>query len=652
LGSLLQWELGAIAAIGCAVPVIRRQLNQLYERLRTPSPTAARWTAIALSGISSIYFVLAAYFQAWDLILRFQDEYSYALQIQMLAHGRLWMPALSPQVADFFNSLNIFTSPTYGSMYFPGTALLFVPTVWLHLPWWVMPVMAGGACIGLTYLALLELTDGVLALLGAVMLASLPVYRAASLMLLSQMPMLLFGLSMMLAWLRWRRKPTAWRCVLIGVFAGWAAITRPLDALCFALPIGVGILLDLRSRPWRRDFPPLPVRRERAWVRVFDRAESHSQLEDRPHPNPLPEYRERGSDWRVLIKSAVCLLLGAVPFLALQAVQNKGMTGRWTQFPIDLFHARTYPAPVLGFYDVDWAHAPLPALAEDRELVQTSAWPLFRDHTIGNIPRELWTERLPRTLRTTLPWLGLAILLPVGLLGLIKQSWASCRVGVLAHHSPSAPAIQRWASTPTLPEARHNLPRVVFAMVPVLFVVFYIPYIFYQPHYIIVAAPGVILLVLLGIQVIRDAPPGARAWLEPLLVMVPLGLAIGSFAFVDETTWASWQDLSRIEGRLAELPNQPALVLFRYHPYHPEWNICFHEPVYNTQTASLDDATILRAHDLGPENGRLFSYYAQRQPGRVVYLYDRADDSMTRLGTAGELAATYNRSTRSSDHGG
>jgi hypothetical protein len=318
------------------------------------------------------------------------------------------------------------------------------------------------------------------------------------------------------------------------------------------------------------------------------------------------------------------------------------MTGRWTQFPIDLFHAHTYPAPLLGFYHVDWSHAPVPALAEDRELVQTSAWPLFRDHTIGNIPRELWSERLPRTLKTALPWAGLAVLLPVGLLGLIKPGWALCRVGVPAHPSPSAGTIERWASTPTLRED-NQLARVVFALVPVLFVLFYVPYVFYQPHYVVVAAPGVIFVVLLGLVVIRNALPRARTWLEPLLVMVPLALAIGSFARVDETTWASWQDLSRIETRIAELPNQPALVLFRYHPYHPEWNICFHEPVYNTQTAALDDATILRAHDLGPQNGRLFSYYGQKQPGRVVYLYDRADDSITRLGTAAELATTYNR---------
>jgi len=46
----------------------------------------------------------------------------------------------------------------------------------------------------------------------------------------------------------------------------------------------------------RLAFPPLPIPRERAGVRVFGRTESRSRIKSRPHPNPLPEYRERGSD--------------------------------------------------------------------------------------------------------------------------------------------------------------------------------------------------------------------------------------------------------------------------------------------------------------------------------------------------------------------
>jgi tRNA U34 5-carboxymethylaminomethyl modifying GTPase MnmE/TrmE len=62
------------------------------------------------------------------------------------------------------------------------------------------------------------------------------------------------------------------------------------------LPI---LLLDtpgLRNAGQGRAFPPLPVLRERAGVRVQRGSESLVRIEDRPHPNLLPEYRERGSE--------------------------------------------------------------------------------------------------------------------------------------------------------------------------------------------------------------------------------------------------------------------------------------------------------------------------------------------------------------------
>jgi len=94
------------------------------------------------------------------------------------------------------------------------------------------------------------------------------------------------------------------------------------------------------------------------------------------------------------------------------------------------------------------------------------------------------------------------------------------------------------------------------------------------------------------------------------------------------------------------LPTQvktPALVLYRY--YRPKNGVLEgnpnDEPVYNVDVAWPDDAAIIRAHDLGARNGEIFDYYAKIQPGRNVYVVDRAESPDLRaefLGTVGELA--------------
>ena len=77
------------------------------------------------------------------------------------------------------------------------------------------------------------------------MLASLSWFRVYSVLLTSHEPMLLLGLLLVWAWLRWRRGRRRGWAWAMGVFAGWGAITRPADALCFAVPVGCALLLDL-----------------------------------------------------------------------------------------------------------------------------------------------------------------------------------------------------------------------------------------------------------------------------------------------------------------------------------------------------------------------------------------------------------------------
>jgi hypothetical protein len=98
-----------------------------------------------------------------------------------------------------------------------------------------------------------------------------------------------------------------------------------------------------------------------------------------------------------------------------------------------------------------------------------------------------------------------------------------------------------------------------------------------------------------------------------------------------------WGDsLRAIDKQLAELPHRPAIVLFRYSPkIAPDL-----EPVYNADVTWPDDAPVIRAHDRGEKNIDLYRYYAQCQPDRWVYLYDRISGTITELGPVIRLAET------------
>ena len=93
-------------------------------------------------------------------------------------------------------------------MYFPGTALMYLPVIWLHLPYYAATLTAAGLCAGLFYLIVADVLDGALALLAVLILLGQGIFRLDAIMLLSQIPVLLLGLTMTLAWLRWRREKT------------------------------------------------------------------------------------------------------------------------------------------------------------------------------------------------------------------------------------------------------------------------------------------------------------------------------------------------------------------------------------------------------------------------------------------------------------
>src|ERR1019366_10575966 len=112
------------------IPPVRSLVNRLFSTFQFPY-------AIAAGAMSALYLLVTAHQQRRSRLPYLHDEFSYLIQAHQLAIGRLWMTA--HPIGEFFDSFQLFVRPVYASIYFPGTAILYVPGVWLHLPAWVTP---------------------------------------------------------------------------------------------------------------------------------------------------------------------------------------------------------------------------------------------------------------------------------------------------------------------------------------------------------------------------------------------------------------------------------------------------------------------------------------------------------------------------------
>lgn len=371
----LRW--GIIAAAACLglVPQIAERTDGVLARLRHPSKRTAIIASIVIAILAAGYFILTAVLQDRDLFPKTHDDCSYLIQIQMMARGRLWMPPLP--LPDFFDSFYILVRPVYASQYFPGTALMYVPTIWLALPTWLMPVLAAGALVGLMYHVLTELMDGAAGALAALWVCSLSWYRMASILLMSQVPALLLGLLVIFGWLRWRQRRRAGWLLLVGIAAGWAAITRPVDALCFSIPVGVAIIADLRgSKP-------------KSWA-----------------------------------AAGALLVLGAAPFLSLQLAFDKGVTGHFFQTPFRMYLDRDVPGTQFGFPAENPAARPQSVLPQKQAYYFNWARPYIERHRAGRLIQS-WAGRwFPMIVDTTMPARAMLPLALAGLLGLTaRRRW-------------------------------------------------------------------------------------------------------------------------------------------------------------------------------------------------------------------------------------
>jgi hypothetical protein len=364
LGTFTQLiAIAAIALLAC-VPVLNRGFLHLLDRVRLPSPRARAITAVVIGVIALIYLIGTAEGQHRDLFPRLHDECSYMLQARMMADGRLWLP--QHQLADFFETFHVLTKPVYASIYFPGTALFNVFGVWFAQPSWVVPILLAAMVVATSYLVTAELIDGLAGILVALMVVATWMFRVYSTMVMAQVPVMLLGLLLWWAWIRWRREHAAGWAILVGAFAGWAAITRPVDALAFALPVGLAMLWELRRKPSR-----------------------------------------------MIGRTAGLVVAGALPFLCLQAALDWGTTGNPWKTPYVSYLEQNQPGAVFGSRPSEFSH-PQSTLPQKQIYFREFATTVQRNRSAGMLA---WLGlRTRMTAMAALPFAPALLLLPASLL--------------------------------------------------------------------------------------------------------------------------------------------------------------------------------------------------------------------------------------------
>jgi hypothetical protein len=535
-----------LAPLLALLPPVARAISTAVERVRrTPRP-ARGWVALAVAVVCTTYLYASAAGQGVRFVPTVKDEYSYLLQARMLSTGRLWLPR--HPLADFFETTAVITDRVYASVYPPGTALLLAPGAALDWPQWVIPMLLTGAAIAMLFLVVAALADPWCGLAAALMAVGSGMLQAVWRFAMAQVPAMLFGLLIVWCFLHraGRKRRLAW-AALLGGAAGWALIIRPQDAVCYLLPVSLALLIAMRRRP------------------------------------------------RQALAAVLVAILAAGPFLALQAVTNKGVTGRWTDFPHNYYHRRDLPNLGYGFRDRAQQDVKPASVSPQKQAEFEAERAGLRTLDARNHGDwlHLWNRRLPALLNATLPDPFLAVFLPVGFLAVRRR--------------------HRW----------------VLAVTPLLFLLVYLPWPFILPHYPLPVMPGVLLLVLLGM---RGIERHAGAW-KPTVTALLAAVVVTSVAVAlpeanaakrsEPMDVVTPQDIDRAVRRLTD---GRAVVLLRYDRQRGA-----RMRSYNLDVANPDDAPIIKALDLGPRNGELFAYYRARQPDRSFFLYDFADDTLTPL---------------------
>ncbi len=377
---------GAIAFLLGFIPLLNGPLaSRLHQKLASLGRPKL---AIAVGAVAAIAIGGLIYALNRPAQLLWHDEFQFHLQSQLLAQFRLWMPP--HPLSAFFDTFYVLMQPVYAPQSFPGASMLFTPTVWLHLPTWFMPLTVTGVACGLLWWVLSELIDPWCATVGIVVLICSFGFQRLSTMYMAQIPMLMFGLAAFASMLCWRKRPSCKTAALVGLFLGWAAITRPLDAMCYGAIVGLGMLPTfLRLSP------------------------------------------------KTMLLTTLVILATATPFLTIQAIFNYRVTDSIFYTPFSYYNDRDQPALAYGAGSSD--RRPLSDIPQKQAFYDYFTLAFVKLHNHPKMTASiLWQNRLNVMQSMLGPTVYMLPIAAIGLLGLRTPSrlllFAILPAFVIAYH--------------------------------------------------------------------------------------------------------------------------------------------------------------------------------------------------------------------------
>ena len=364
-----------------------RAIAGVLDRIRTPTARARRVATIAIGVLAAIAFHALNALGGRSFVPTLHDSNMHLVQAQLIAHGKLW--ATPHPLADQMETFFVFVRPVYAAIHFPGTSMLYAPLLLLGIGPAAFSSMMAGAVVGLSYRVIAEIVDGVSAALVVPLLLGLAEFRMLASMILSHHVVLVPVLLSVWACLRWRRSPGGdlrWAGA-IGGLLGFAAITRPLEALAYAIALAWAIALTLRGRPLRR------------WL-----------------------------------STAATVAVAASPWIALQLAFDRHVTGHWLVPPYEYYNHVFHPGLAYGSEPVVNAAASIPTnLPQKVDYYRTFITNgIERYASIGPMDMLLF-HRLPTIGESLMPSPLIAAFWPLGLIGLATRERRLLAIAAVAY---------------------------------------------------------------------------------------------------------------------------------------------------------------------------------------------------------------------------